>query len=99
MSVIAFIVWLILAMNVKNSRNRTPIHEGRYQNQKIVGNETPQSTSLFVIDSKENGKNKKRLQRQTLTVIRKENCRRYRNRLKNLQSVSRCSIGFEKEKE
>ena len=22
-------------------RNRTPIHEGRYQNQKFVGNETP----------------------------------------------------------
>ena len=43
------------------------------------------NTSLFVIASKENGKNKKKQQRQTLSVIPKENCRRYRNRIKNLQ--------------
>lgn len=43
------------------------------------------NTSLFVFASKEIEKNKKKQQRQTLSVIRKENYRRYRNRIKNLQ--------------
>jgi hypothetical protein len=45
------------------------------------------STSLFVIGSKANGKNTNRLQKQPLSVIPKENCRRYRNRIKKTSKV------------
>jgi hypothetical protein len=42
---------------------------------------------LFVIGSKANGKNTNRLQKQPLSVIPKENCRRYRNRIKKTSKV------------